>query len=120
MKAVGYKKGKAVAEHVVHTPDEACNLKIDYFESGKPASNHDLLIVYVRLEDENGTVCFGENTREVSLEVLDGGWISGPSRIKAEAGVASFLVETDMCRSLVLRAFSEGLSADHKIRLEKY
>lgn len=120
LKAVGYKKGKAVAEHVVRTPGEACNLKIGYFESGKPASNHDLLIVYVRLEDENGTICFGENMREVSLEVLDGGRISGPSRIKAEAGLASFLVKTDMRRSLVLRAFSEGLSAGHKIRLEKY
>lgn len=94
LKAIGYKDGKAVAEHVVRTPGAVEAMDITYFESGVSASCRDLLIVYVNLKDLQGTGCFGENNREVKLEVLQGGELRGPATIKAEAGVASFLVAT--------------------------
>ena len=45
LKAIGYKDGKAVAEHVVRTPGAVEAMDITYFESGVSASCRDLLIV---------------------------------------------------------------------------
>lgn len=117
LKAVGYQDGKPVAEHVVRTPGQVAALDIDYLESGLPASRHDLLIVYVRLQDEAGTLCFGENRREVHLQVLGGGTVIGPQWRTAEAGVASFLVATGEASALQLEATSGTLSARCKMRL---
>lgn len=119
LKAIGYKDGKAVAEHVVRTPGAVEAMDITYFESGVPASCYDLLIVYVNLKDLHGTDCFGENNREVSLEVLQGGEVRGPATIKAEAGVASFLVATADSQTLVLKAVSGNLEASRKLKLQK-
>lgn len=119
LKAIGYKDGKAVAEHVVRTPGAVEAMDITYFESGVPASCYDLLIVYVNLKDLHGTDCFGENNREVRLEVLQGGEVRGPATIKAEAGAASFLVATADSQMLVLKAVSGNLEASRKLKLQK-
>ena len=119
LKAIGYKDGKAVAEHVVRTPGAVEAMDITYFESGVSASCRDLLIVYVNLKDLQGTGCFGENNREVKLEVLQGGELRGPATIKAEAGVASFLVATTDSPMLVLKAVSGNLETKRKLKLKK-
>ena len=119
LKAIGYKDGKAVAEHVVRTPGAVEAMDITYFESGVSASCRDLLIVYVNLKDLQGTGCFGENNREVKLEVLQGGELRGPATIKAEAGVASFLVATTDSPMLVLKAVSGNLETMRKLILKK-
>lgn len=119
LKAIGYKDGKAVAEHVVRTPGAVEAMDITYFESGVSASCRDLLIVYVNLKDLQGTGCFGENNREVKLEVLQGGELRGPATIKAEAGVASFLVVTTDSPMLVLKAVSGNLETMRKLKLKK-
>lgn len=119
LKAIGYKDGKAVAEHVVRTPGAVEAMNITYFESGVSASCRDLLIVYVNLKDLQGTGCFGENNREVKLEVLQGGELRGPATIKAEAGVASFLVATTDSPMLVLKAVSGNLETMRKLKLKK-
>ena len=119
LKAIGYKDGKAVAEHVVRTPGAVEAMDITYFESGVSASCRDLLIVYVNLKDLQGTGCFGENNREVKLEVLQGGELRGPATIKAEAGVASFLVATTDSPMLVLKAVSANLETMRKLKLKK-
>lgn len=119
LKAIGYKDVKAVAEHVVRTPGAVEAMDITYFESGVSASCRDLLIVYVNLKDLQGTGCFGENNREVKLEVLQGGELRGPATIKAEAGVASFLVATTDSPMLVLKAVSGNLETMRKLKLKK-
>lgn len=119
LKAIGYKDGKVVAEHVVRTPGAVEAMDITYFESGVSASCRDLLIVYVNLKDLQGTGCFGENNREVKLEVLQGGELRGPATIKAEAGVASFLVATTDSPMLVLKAVSGNLETMRKLKLKK-
>ena len=119
LKAIGYKDGKAVAEHVVRTPGAVEAMDITYFESGVSASCRDLLIVYVNLKDLQGTGCFGENNREVKLEVIQGGELRGPATIKAEAGVASFLVATTDSPMLVLKAVSGNLETMRKLKLKK-
>ena len=116
LEAIGYHGGKKVAEHVVRTPGPVSSMDISYFESGKPAATNDLLIVYVKLTDENGILAFGENSREVTLSV-EGGTLMGPSSIKAEAGIASFVVQTDREKRLVLNAASEELTARKELRL---
>lgn len=108
LEAVGYKEGREVARHAVKTPGEVSALQISYFESGKPAAKNDLLIVYVSLVDKDGTLVFGENRREVTLRVR-GGVIKGPDHVTAEAGIASFLVQTGEADKLTLKAESEGL-----------
>ena len=110
LEAVGYKEGREVARHAVKTPGEVSALQISYFESGKPAAKNDLLIVYVSLVDKDGTLAFGENRREVTLCVR-GGVIKGPDHVTAEAGIASFLVQTGEADRLTLEAASQGLTA---------
>lgn len=116
--AIGYKDGRPVAEHVVRTPSAPAALSVDYFEGGYPASRRDLLIVHVSLQDEQGTLCFGENGREVRLEVLRGGELRGPAQVTSEAGIASFLVATEDARTLEVRATSGGWQATKEWRLE--
>lgn len=118
LKAVGYKDGKAVAECMVRTPGSVEAMDITYFESGVPASADDLLIVYVHLKNRQGTDCFGENKREVKLEVLQGGELRGPAEVKAEAGVASFLVATTDSPVLVMKAVSGNIETKSELKLK--
>lgn len=118
--AVGYKNGEAVARHTVRTPGEAADADITYFRSGVEASRQDLLIVYVTLKDQNGTECFGENGREVSLKVVQGGELRSPATVRAEAGVASFLVATGKGRTLKLKATSGALTCEKNIKLKPW
>lgn len=120
LKAIGYRQGKAVAEQVVRTPGGATQLGISYFESGIPAATDDLLIVYVNLFDNKGVPVFQENTKEVKLEVLDGGTILGASSITAEAGVASFIVKTGWKKKLELKAIAGGLTTFSTIKLVSF
>lgn len=117
LKAIGYNGGKIVAEHIVSTPEELTAIELSYFESGTLASTDDLLIIYVRLNDENGTLIFDENEKNVRLEVIEGGTVIGPSSVKAEAGLASFIVKTDCSEKLKLKAFCGNLEAKKVMKL---
>lgn len=120
VRAVGYVQGRQVAECTVRTPGEASQLDITYMEEGVKASPHDILLVYVSLQDRDGTLCFGENRQEISLEVLLGGELRGPATVRAEAGTATFVVATDDARALVLQATSGNLQSTRKIRLQPW
>jgi beta-galactosidase len=92
LKVIGYVGGHKVATETVRTPQTPEHLSIGYFEEGRPAAKRDLIIVYVRLEDKNGTLC-PINGEKITLTV-EGGKIMGPETVETEAGVASFLVRT--------------------------
>lgn len=117
LKAVGYIQGKKVVTTVVHTPGEITDLEIGYFESGRPAVAGDLLIVYVRLKDKKATLV-PWNGLPVSLEVV-GGQIVGPACVNTEVGVASFLVQTDKERKILLKAECREWSGETKIKVGK-
>lgn len=115
LKAVGYADGKRVAEYVVNSPNELASLDVSYFESGRPATKNDLLIVYVSLKDKQGTLC---PVNDVTITLTaQGGTIVGPSDFKTDAGIASFLVQTDDARKLVLKAICGVIKAEKTIKL---
>ena len=105
IKAVGYINGEAKCQHVVKTSGQPSQLTIDYFKSGKAAAMDDLIIVYVRVRDDNETLCVND-TSEITLEVTSGGVVVGPIRVAAEAGVASFVVRTSQTKQLIMKAQS--------------
>lgn len=117
LKAVGYVNGNPVADYTVRTPGAVAKAEISYMQGGAEASRNDLLLVYVSLKDANGTLCFGENRQEVSLEVIRGGELRGPATVRAEAGTATFVVATDDAKALVLQATSGNLQSTRKINL---
>jgi len=116
LKAVGYHQGKKVAEYTVKTPGVPERLDITYFESGKPATKNDLLIVYVRMLDKQGVLC-PVNGIPVELSV-QGGEIVGPTSYPLEAGVASFLVRTGEISKINIRAISKEFSTYKKIKIK--
>ncbi len=115
--AVGYINGHEECRYSVRTPELPAILDITYFESGRPASLNDLLIVYVKIKDDNGTLCVSDSSR-VTLSVEQGGHIVGSKVINAEAGIASFLVRTDEEPELILKANSSFAKSDKSILLE--
>lgn len=118
LKAIGYKEGKKVAEQVVRTPGKPAMAEISYLEAGKKAAKHDVLLVYVSLKDDMGTLCFGENNREVTLEVAEGGRLQGPASVKTEAGIATFVVSTSDAKTLVLTCKTGELTQTQRIKLQ--
>lgn len=116
VEAVGYINGKKVATAVVNTPGEPAALDITCFESGRPFSKHDLLIVNVCLRDKN-RILVPQNGKTVTLSVI-GGKIMGPQQYDTEAGIASFLVATDEAGKLKITAVADGLKSQKTIVLK--
>lgn len=117
IEAIGYDaSGKRVAHTAVRTPGTPSALQLTYFESGRPAAQRDLLIIYVTLTDANGTPCH-DNGRTVTLTAT-GGTIEGPATTQTEDGIASFIVRTSDAKTLNLHAVSNGLEASRKIKLQ--
>lgn len=105
IEAIGYINKLPVVKQKVMTPEMPKNMHITYFESGRKAAINDVLIVYVELQDQNGTRCV-ESSDMVSLSVGKGSIIIGPSERKAEAGVAAFIVKTSIEKNLDIEAKS--------------
>ena len=103
LEAVGYVNGKKVISEKRVTPLSAQRLSITYFESGYQAAKNDLLLVYVRVLDENGTLCIN-NTDLVSLSVNKDHLIQGPIQTPAVAGIATFVVSTGESKTIELQA----------------
>ena len=101
--AVGYINGHEECRHSVRSEESPSVLDISYFESGKPASIDDLLIVYVKVKDRNGTLCVSDSSK-ITLTVEQGGEVKGPAVKSAEAGIASFIVVTNKKQGLTLKA----------------
>lgn len=114
LKAVGYMDGKAVANHVVRTPEEpiAIDLSIDF--SGKPiAEDHpDVVFVYASVVDENGTlVPTSDHPIHFSIvNTAENVRLIGKNPVLAKAGIASVLLRTEnFSGPLTIRAYSEEL-----------
>lgn len=117
VKAVGYINQQKVTEQVVKTPNQPQNIRVEYFESGRPATLNDDLIIYAKILDSNGTLCSSFNG-EIAITTSDKGQVVGPSTVKAEAGIASFIVKTGSKKGdLLVKCNGSSLKGEITIRL---
>lgn len=93
IEAVGYIGGKKVVIEKIKTPEIPVRLEISYFESGRAMSQNDVVIIYVKVLDKNGTLCV-DSELDITLAVSTGGELVSPLKMKSEAGIASFIVKT--------------------------
>ncbi|MDP4187544.1 MAG: glycoside hydrolase family 2 TIM barrel-domain containing protein [Bacteroidota bacterium] len=111
LKAVGYTNNKKVAEDKITTAGSAKLLKISFDLSGKPfkANGADVIFAYVTVCDKKGNQVY-ESDREVQLETSTGVSIIGPDHVKAEAGIATFLLRSgSRPENIIISAKSQGL-----------
>jgi len=96
LKAIGFIKGKKVAENAVQTPKTAEAVKLEADTQGVPlvADDADAVFVHAVITDGNGTVVTPDDDTEVSFSVEGPGQIVSPARVKARAGIASVLIKS--------------------------
>lgn len=116
LKAVGFRNGKKVVEQTISTPGEPKHLDVEYFQSGKPATQGDLLIVNICLSDEKGTICVDKQA-SVHLAVK-GGRVRGAQQYTTEAGIASFIVECGNNKNVEIVAQTDNFKVVRKIELK--
>ncbi len=117
--ALGYINGKMVARQTVWTPGPVTGLEIvPDFSGKKPVKGEkDVLFVYVKLIDENGTLCVEDNHTSVTLKAT-GAEILSPAAVQTEAGIATFLIETQNDPAIHLTATGgDGLQARGRLKL---
>jgi beta-galactosidase len=112
LQAIGYIHGKKRAENTRQTPGKpfAVKLRIDY--SNKTAAPNDLLFVYAEIVDQNGTVVPDANN-VITFKVHGAGLLAGDTIVKAEAGVATALLKTDVITgTIIIGATADRLRPD--------
>jgi beta-galactosidase len=119
LEATGYVGAQAVVNHRVSTPGAAVSLEIVVDDLGiSPGSDEaDVVIAHGRIRDAQGELCIAETgTMKFSLE--GAGELAGPTRIEAEAGIASTvlrLAPAAVARGFTLRASYGALAAEKKV-----
>jgi beta-galactosidase len=111
LKAVAYRNGKAAASTQRRTPGAAHHLQLTYDRSGRDASAHDVLFVYAAVVDANGTV-LPEATAAIRFAATGDAALVGDNPVKAEAGIATSLLQTGAGKGTVqVVATADGVAA---------
>ncbi len=111
LKAIGYIDGKAAAEYILRTAGAPDRLSLMTDICGKATGKNDLIFIYARILDRNNTLVL-QDSSEVSFKV-EGASITGPSTIKAQAGIGTILIRTSPEPSWIrISATSRGIKAD--------
>ena len=108
-------------EYIVKTPEKPSKLEIAVDFSGRfpEIGKKDILFVYVKIKDKNNTLCISDNKTEINLAVK-GAKILSPSKIKAEAGIATFLISTFDKSPVIIKAKNGlNLQSIFKLKLKK-
>ena len=111
LKAVGYIGNKAVKQDIVNTAGKPSRLKLTYDKSGKSlkADGADVVFVYATVCDKKGNTISDSNA-EVQFTLQGDARIIGQNPIKAEAGIATFLLQAgDTANKITIEAKSNGL-----------
>jgi beta-galactosidase len=109
--AKGYINGQLVTTSERKTPGKASQIKLTVDYSGKPlvAGKNDVVFVYASITDENGTVIPGA-TNLIKLNLKGEEEVIGAEEVKAEAGVAAFLIKAGSNPGKIqLSASADGL-----------
>jgi beta-galactosidase len=113
LKAEAYINGEVVATYEVRTPGEPSSIDMEVDLSGKKlqSGTNDVVFVYARIVDDNGTV-IPNATHKVEFTLEGDGKLIGHNPIKAEAGVATILVQVGESRgSITVTASADGVEA---------
>ncbi len=116
LKAVAYQNGKELASTSVSTPDKAASIQLEIAEAGKPLTKgtDDLVFVYAAIKNAKGNPVSSASL-PVSLKIMGDAEIIGTASIKAEAGIASFLIRIPKdSKKLSLKAEAAGLMPAQK------
>ncbi|MEO5913942.1 MAG: glycoside hydrolase family 2 TIM barrel-domain containing protein [Luteolibacter sp.] len=118
LRAVAYQNGKGVAKHSVKTPRPAKAIALGVDASGKSAAaGGDLLFVYARIVDENGTVV-PDATTPVEFSVSGDAKVLGDNPSNAEAGIAPILLKTgDKPGTVRIQARAGGLESSLELKI---
>lgn len=119
IKAVGYIKGKKVALDSVSTAGEPAQIQLQIAENGRPLKKgtEDLVFVYAKVADASGRLVTNAD-HEITLHIKGEASLVSPATVKAEAGIASFLLRTnELSKSISLKAESSSLKTQQHIVL---
>jgi beta-galactosidase len=96
LRAEGFIKGEKVVSTIVKTPESATKIELSYDVSSKAInpSSPDMVFVYAKITDENGTV-IPDAINEVTFALSKGdAELIGENPVKAEAGIATIILKT--------------------------
>jgi beta-galactosidase len=112
LRAEGFINGEKVASYVVKTPEKPSKIELTYDVSSKAINPDfpDMVFVYAKITDENGTIIPTANN-EVTFVLTDGNAeLIGENPVKAEAGIATIILKTTHFRTpIVLKATGANL-----------
>lgn len=120
LKAIGYVNGKAVAEHVVKTAKEAYHIQVEIPDHDLTpiADGSDMIPVYFKICDANGTVVHDANT-EIQIQVTGDGTLIGDQSLRVgvnpqivEGGIGFAFVRTTKKSGMInISASASGLKS---------
>lgn len=117
LKAVGYINGQLVSSDVVRSPDKFERIEIEIDNSGIEIDKQemDILFLYARLVDTNGTLVPDSDEKvEFSAE---GAELIGENPVNTEAGIATILLKTFPENSNIrIQAKTENYRAEKRIK----
>ena len=109
---MGYINGKEVTETSVTTAGKAAKIVLEADYSGKAlnADKPDMVFVYAKIVDENGTV-LPDATTPVTFSLSSGNAvIEGEKTVPAGAGIAATLLRTEnLNKTITITASAAGL-----------
>lgn len=117
LEARGLINGEVAAIHKISTPEKPSKLQLEWDASRKPpaAGTNDVIFIYAKLLDENGTVC-PVNETEVYFTVEGDAKIVNPGKVLTEAGIAAALVRIGYKnKPVTIKAESTGIKAANLI-----
>jgi beta-galactosidase len=112
LRAEGYRSGKIITQYSITTPGKPFKAVVETGVNGKPfMANGDIIFVYVKLVDEQNNLVTTADL-PVTLQVSGDGELVSPASVKAEAGIATFLLRSGRKKgSLVLSARASGINS---------
>ena len=113
LRAVGFKNHKKILEDIVSTSGKPAYIKLSYDQSGKPlkADGSDIVFVYATVSDSIGNPVYN-STIPVKFDIKGNGKLIGQNPIKAEAGIATILLQAGTSTDKILiDAKSAGLQS---------
>lgn len=120
LKTIGYINGKKVAYDEVLSSNDAKQIKLEIDNSNIPINpkEQDIVFVYAKILDENGTLV-SDATNSINFSIVGtSAELIGKNPIKAEAGIATILLKTKFLKkTMQIIAKSEGLKSS-KIKIE--